>query len=442
MQSRPRLYALSKVRKRGIKMGLADLIKTPRGRTLAAAIGVLALAGTVTMSGIGAPFGGGEHKDPRPHTSRHPADPVQDGRPSIVDYRRLNERIAALMRDPDMVGLAVGTIELGEVRFVQGYGETLAGSGARVTPDTVFRWASLSKGVAATLVVGLVETGHLSLDDRLDPSATTLTLPGGVANVTVADILSHRTGLVRNAWDDRLEAGEDPRRIRAELGSLSPFCRPGTCYAYQNIAFDAVAEIVEHASGEDYTRFARERLFGPLGMTSATLGRAGLENAGSWARPHRKAGAPTTVNDVYYRVPAAGGVNSSIRDLVLWMRAQMASAPTILSPAVIDTMHRPLVATPSGGRRRPMDRALGDARYGLGWRTFTYAGHKLVGHRGAVDGYGSLILFDPLLKSGLVMLWNSNQPKAARLQLEFMDMLYGLPPTDWLELSGQVSTPP
>lgn len=365
---------------------------------------------------------------------RHPADPIKDGRPSVVDYQRLDAHIAGLMRDPDMVGLAVGTIELGQVRFARGYGEILAGSGSPVLPDTVFRWASLSKGVAAALAVSLAETQKLSLDAPLSPSGTTLTIPGGVANISVADILSHRTGLVRNAWDDRLEAGEDPKLLRAELGSLPPYCPPGTCHAYQNVAFDAVTEFIERSSGQSYARFATDRLFVPLGMTRASLGRAGLETAPSWARPHRRPRTPTTVNDNYYRVPAAGGVNGSIRDLLLWMRAQMGETPAILSPASIEKMQQPRIRTTPRGRRGPTDRALGDAAYGLGWRTYTYAGHKLVGHRGSVDGYGALILFDPVQKSGIVMLWNSNQPKAARLQLEFFDMLYGLPPTDWLEI--------
>lgn len=365
---------------------------------------------------------------------RHPADPIKDGRPSVVDYQRLDAHIAGLMRDPDMVGLAVGTIELGQVRFARGYGEILAGSGSPVLPDTVFRWASLSKGVAAALAVSLAETQKLSLDVPLSPSGTTLTIPGGVANISVADILSHRTGLVRNAWDDRLEAGEDPKLLRAELGSLPPYCPPGTCHAYQNVAFDAVTEFIERSSGQSYARFATDRLFVPLGMTRASLGRAGLETAPSWARPHRRPRTPTTVNDNYYRVPAAGGVNGSIRDLLLWMRAQMGETPAILSPASIEKMQQPRIRTTPRGRRGPTDRALGDAAYGLGWRTYTYAGHKLVGHRGSVDGYGALILFDPVQKSGIVMLWNSNQPKAARLQLEFFDMLYGLPPTDWLEI--------
>jgi len=351
-----------------------------------------------------------------------------------VDYARLDARIHLLMQAPDMVGLAVGTVENGRVRFARGYGEVLAGSGEAVTPDTVFRWGSVSKGVASSLIVQLAARDKLSLDAPVASLGTSLRLPGDAAGVTVADILSHRTGLVRNAWDDRLEQGEDPAAIRAAYASLTALCKPGTCHAYQNIAYDTATEIVERASGQSYAAAAHDRLFAPLGMASASVSRAGLERSSSWARPHRLGRRPTAVNDIYYRVPAAGGVNSSIGDLVRWMRAQMGAAPGVLSPAMLETLHAPRVYTPPRGPRAAMDRALTDPQYGLGWRSFTYQGHRLVGHRGTVDGYGSLILFDPAQKSGIVMLWNCNWHRAARLQLEFFDMLYGLPPTDWLAL--------
>ena len=358
-----------------------------------------------------------------------------------VDYGRLEERIAQLMQQPDMVGLAVGTIEGGRVCFFKGYGETLANSGVSVTPDTVFRWASLSKSVASALVVGLAQTGKLSLDAPVATMGTTLTLPGGTKSVSVADVLSHRVGLQRNAWDGRLEAGEDPRLLRASLGTLPGLCAPATCYAYQNIAFDTVTEIVERVTGKDYASAARARLFAPLGMANTTIGRAGLQRAASWAHPHHRSRVPALVGDAYYHIPAAGGVNSSIRDLLRWMDAQMGDTPGVLSPAALETMHRPRVLTPPHGRRGPMDRALEHAAYGLGWRTYTYAGHVLVGHRGSVDGYGSLILFDPEARSGIVMLWNSNYSRAASLQLEFFDLLYGLQPKDWLDLPTQSEVP-
>lgn len=387
-------------------------------------------------------------------TSRSDADPVDGARGRIftsplgglgtpaaltLDYARLDARFAAIMAEPDMVGLAVAIVEDGRISFVKGYGVTEATRTEPVTPTTVFRWASLSKSVAGTLVAELAREGAVSLDAPVSRYRTSLRLPGGgEAVVTVADVLSHRVGLVRNAYDERLEDGQDPRAIRGALAMLPPYCPPATCYAYQNIAFDTATEIAEHATGRTYTELTREKLFAPLGMSSASVGRAGLETAPSWARPHRgRTVLPT--KDAYYRVPAAGGVNSSIFDLAKWMRAQMGGG--LLPDDLLLTTQTPLVPTPPRGRRGAIDRALSAQGYGLGWRSLTYAGRQLTGHRGAVDGYRSLILFDSEAKAGIAMLWNSNSNKPVGMQLEMLDMLYALPRQDWVTLGQRGGMP-
>src|SRR5690606_16867364 len=197
---------------------------------------------------------------------------------------------------------------------------------------------------------------------------------------------------------------------------------PGACHGYQNVAFDAASEIVENVTGQHYGDVVRERLFAPLGMADATVSREGLMNAASWARPH--IGRTTMqVKDSYYRVPAAGGVNSSIFDLALWMRAQMGLAADVLAQPVLDNVHLARVDT----ERRHSDfaRVMGPSRYGLGWRDYNYAGHALIGHQGAVEGYRSTILFDPVTRSGIAMLWNSQSNRPVGLQLEVLEMLYG-----------------
>lgn len=383
---------------------------------------------------IGAAAVGRHVTPPAPQTAAEPPVALD---PARVDYAQLDARINRLMLEPDMVGLAVGAVERGQLRFIRGYGVTQAGTSDPVTPDTVFRWASLSKGVASALVMQLAQEGRLTLDTPVTSLGATLTIPGDAGRATVADLLSHRLGLTHNAWDNRLEAGEDPKVLRALLGTLPSACPPGTCHAYQNVAFDAASEIVEHLTGQTYAQAADHRLFAPLGMTSATIGRAGLQAARSWARPHRFGKTPTVVEDSYYRVPAAGGVNASIKDLTRWMQAQMGAAPDVLPPPVLAALHEDRVATPPRGPRRATDPK--DNEYGLGWRSFTYDGHRLVGHRGSVDGYASLILFDPVDQSGIVMLWNANYFRPARLQFEFFDMLYGRPFADRLELATLAS---
>jgi len=134
-------------------------------------------------------------------------------------------------------------------------------------------------------------------------------------------------------------------------------------------------------------------------------------------------------------VPAAGGVNSDIKDMTLWMLAQMGEMPAVLGPQLLATIHAPRVATPGErSRLRKFLERLKDPHYGYGWRSYEYAGHHIVGHRGGVNGYRSLILFDPTMKSGVVALWNSNTFQPGGLEFEVMDMLYGLEFRDWMEL--------
>lgn len=371
---------------------------------------------------------------------------VKSSKRSRIDYARLDERLQRLAAQPAMVGLAVGIVEDGEIRFLKGYGETVAGTGEAVTTDTVFRWASLSKGVAGDMVALLASENKLSLYDPVRRYSASLRLPGGAEErATVADLLSHQLGIFGHAQDSKLESGLDARYLRGELATLSLICAPGQCHAYQNVAYDAASEIVERVTGAPYRDAVREHLFLPLGMTSATMTRDGLLGAASWARPHvgGKNSRPVEVTDSYYRVPAAGGVNSSIKDLALWLRAQMGAEPSVLPSDLLATVQSPRANTPGeNARRRKFRERIGHASYGLGWRIYDYAGHKVVGHRGGVRGYRSLIMFDPDRRTGVVALWNSATARPGGLEFEVMDMLYGLPPRDWLEVDGLSPPPP
>ena len=364
--------------------------------------------------------------------------------PSTIDYSLLDSRFQQLAEKDSVVGLAVGIVEHGEITFLKGYGETVAGSGDKVTPATVFRWASVSKGVAADMVAKLAAEGKLSLFEPIAKYSASLKLPGGAEHrATVADVLSHQLSIFGHANDSKLEDGMDAAMLRMDLATLNSICPVGQCHAYQNVAYDAASEVVEKVTGQTYQDAVRERLFLPLGMHSANMSREGLYAAPSWARPHRggKNSKPVEVTDSYYRVPAAGGVNSNIKDLAIWMRAQMGLAPSILSEAAPAEVQAPRVNTPREMRRmRNFRERVKDAQYGLGWRIYDYAGHKVIAHRGGVTGYRSLVMFDPVKKSGVVALWNSSTNQPGGLEFEVMDMIYQLPFQDWLKLGGNGET--
>lgn len=354
-----------------------------------------------------------------------------------VDYRLLDARLKQLMMKPAMVGLAVGVVENGRITFLQGYGETLAGSGDPVTPDTVFRWASTSKGVAATMVTKLAEQGKIDLNAPVVNYAPDLKLPAANEyKATVGDLLSHRLGLYRNAYDNKLEEGQDPRFLRTSLSQLNATCQPGTCWSYQNVAYDASSEMVSRITRMSYEQAVKRYLFNPIGMSSGSVSMAGLQSNRSWAKPHSAGRRPEPIVDTYYKVPAAAGINSNIKDMALWMEAQMGEMPDVLDAKVLDTVHAPYVVTPTErGRLRKFLERVGTAWYGYGWRSYDYAGHRIIGHRGGIKGYRSFILFDPAKKSGVVALWNSDTWQPGGLEFEVMDQIYHLPFRDWLELN-------
>tara|TARA_R110001599_G_scaffold106268_3_gene267702 strand:- start:15859 stop:17046 length:1188 start_codon:yes stop_codon:yes gene_type:complete len=364
-----------------------------------------------------------------------------------IDYDWLDQRLTRLSAHEDIVGLSVAVIENGEIRFAKGYGVTEIG-GPPVTDETVFRWASLSKGVAASQVAILAGEARLNLSDTVSKFKTSLRLPGGgEKQATLEDVLSHRLGIVSNAYDTSLEDGRDPAEIRNSLRGLKPICAIGECHTYQNVAFDAVAEVVEQVTHGKYADAVENSLFKPLGMVTASIDRAGLEASQSWARPYTKrekdAGPPKAkiVNDDYYRVPAAGGVNGSIRDLALYARAQMGLVPDVLSDTALEMMQTPRIYTSreQSGLSRRYKGHMRDARYALGWRVYKYgeAGNRVIGHRGAVEGYRSLILFDPERDTGVVALWNSSSRLPVGIEFEVMDMAYNLPAQDWMELDAE-----
>ena len=355
-----------------------------------------------------------------------------------VNYTYLDARLQLLMQRDDMMGLAVAVVEDGEIRFAKGFGLTEK-NGSEVNIGTRFRWASVSKGLAATVAAELDHDGTLSLDDKVSKYKTTLRLPGfGEKKATLKDVLSHRLGLVSNAYDNVLETGGEPAAIRGTLSGLKLVCPVGECHGYQNIAFDTISEVFTQVTGTDFDTLARSRLFVPLGMTTASTTYSGFVNSSDYAKPYSfRAGKmnPDRVTPPYFKVAAAGGVSSSIYDLALYLQAQMGLRPDVIPQDVLDLIHTPVVKTQreAMGMGKRYDR-IHDADYALGWRVYDYEGHRVIGHRGGVRGYRSLIMFDPERKSGVVALWNSNVSRPTGIQFEVMDMIYGLEKRDWMRL--------
>jgi beta-lactamase class C len=370
--------------------------------------------------------------------------PRRGGLPDIAPTARTMERLAQeIVEQKRLPGLAMAIVQDGRIVSMKGYGRTGGPGYSPVGTDTVFRLASLSKAFAATISAELVAEDAMHWDTPIVNQLPAFKLRSYAAadKVTVRDILSHRVGLTRNTYDRDLESNQPYPLLAEKLADAPMACTPGECYAYQNVAFSLIGDLVFAATGDFYSHQVETKIFHPLGMYSSTYGRDALENSASWARPHVRAGggwAAVRPKESYYRVPPAAGVNSSIHDMALWLSAQMGHRPDVLTPAMLEAIHQPQVSTPGETRGSPWRRErVNNAWYAMGFRVFDYQGHTMVFHGGAVQGYRGLIAFLPKENVGLVVLWNSESAAPSGLLPSFMDRVLNIPTKDWLGVEDE-----
>ncbi|MFB5207494.1 serine hydrolase domain-containing protein, partial [Stenotrophomonas sp. 3diitr2024] len=185
-------------------------------------------------------------------------------------------------------GMAVAIVQGGRILSARGYGVTDVNNPLPVDAHTVFRLASLSKAFAGTMAGLLVNDGTLRWDSKVTDYVPGFRLnsPEATDRLTVADVLSHRVGLPYNAYDRDIEGNAEYYALTQKLANTSLKCLPGDCYAYQNVAFSLIGDVVYAASGSFYEQSVERRIFKPLGMNDASLGLAGIQASSRWARPH------------------------------------------------------------------------------------------------------------------------------------------------------------
>ena len=271
--------------------------------------------------------------------------------PQAFDARVFEDMAQQLVADQRIPGMAMAIVHEGRIVSMRGYGITDTKAAEPIDAHTVFRLASLSKSFAGTMTGLLVNDGVVRWDSRVTDFVPDFRLQDDYATqrLTVADVLSHRVGLVHNTYDRDLEGNVDYRTLTQKLANAPSKCLPGDCYGYQNIAFSLVGDVVFAATGQFYPQEVERRLFKPLGMNDASLGLEGIEASPRWAKPHvrgRGGWVSLMPKPSYYRVAPAAGVNASIADMAQWLLAHGGHRPDVLPAPLLATLHAPLVSTP------------------------------------------------------------------------------------------------
>lgn len=341
-------------------------------------------------------------------------------------------------------GVAVAVVHNDDVVYLEGFGEREVGTGDPVGPDTVFQIASVSKPISSTIVAAAVGERHVSWDTRLVDILPGFGLsdPWVTAQVTIADLFSHRSGLPDHVGDDLEDLGGTREQVLDSLRFVELEGAFRDSYAYTNFGLTAAAEGVARAMDVTWEDLGEEMLFTPAGMTQTSFLHSDFV-----ARPDRAVGHVRRDNawvNAFVRQPdpqsPAGGASSSVRDLTQWMRLQLRNGDldgiTIVDATALGETHMPHAV--SGVSDPPFSQM--PSFYGLGWNV-GYDETKTVtlSHSGAFAyGASTAVYLWPSEDLGIVVLTNGEPvglPES--ICLAFHDLYRsGEPAMDYLAALG------
>ncbi|MFC5581695.1 serine hydrolase [Rhodanobacter terrae] len=318
-------------------------------------------------------------------------------------------------------GIAVGVIENGRVVYVRTAGETVAGSGQKITPQTLFKIASNSKAMTTALLGRLVDQGKLHWDDPVTKYLPQFRMhdPWVTANMRVADLLTHSSGLPQGGGD--LMLWPEPNAFtRTDIIRGLAYIKPGysfrSKYQYDNLLYVVAGEVAAAAGGASYETLMHREVFEPLGLSRCQVGEWNRDAVGDVAQPHRRdRNGNVAIREDAEMIPAitsapAGGIRCDLTDMLGWARNWLVPTPAQLawlSPAQRQILQAPHMLIPVPALRRTWDRSHIMA-YGYGWRMTDVDGEWNVWHTGTLTGMYSMLSLLPDRRSGFVFMINGD----------------------------------
>ncbi len=327
--------------------------------------------------------------------------------PKVGTLRQLKGMLRDALGDAKIPGLAWAVVEPDGSVEAAGVGMADVAARRRATADTLFRIGSISKMFVALTVLQLAEEGKLALDDRVADRAPDVAFVNpweSTDPVRIANLLEHTTGFDDLSFAEYAHSVEPPLTLAQGLAfrpaSRTSRWRPGTRQAYCNSGPAIAARVVEHVTGRRFEDVVAQRIFQPLGMTTATYFRPPSEQAATLY--HADGTTPFPYWEVIIR--PAGSINASAREMASVVQLLLGRGAfqgrRLLSPESIERMEHP--ATTQAARAGLRE------GYGLANYVTTVRGFLVRGHNGGMSGALARLGYLPDRRAGFVFMMNSS----------------------------------
>jgi CubicO group peptidase (beta-lactamase class C family) len=331
--------------------------------------------------------------------------------------------ISKFMSTNSAPGVAAAAVVNGEEVWSEGFGMADLENSVPVTPQTLFRLASVSKPITATAAMHLWEQGKLDIEAPIQKYCPAF--PQKEAPITTRQLMAHLGGIRHYKPDPKedLEGNntkhfDDPITGGIQFFESDPLVdKPGTKFHYSTQGFTLVGCAIEGASGRKYVDYVHDTIFVPAGMANTRWDdRFAIV-------PHRtrfysklKSGEIQNSEflDSSYKVPG-GGWLSSADDMANFEIA-------ILADKLVKRPTRDAMWTPQHGAA-PEATEEKHRGYALGWGTGEVSGVPDVGHGGGQQGTSTFIMLAPEQKTGVVVLINLDGVDSSALATDLMTIL-------------------
>jgi CubicO group peptidase (beta-lactamase class C family) len=326
--------------------------------------------------------------------------------PDSAAPARIDSIFSGLIQ-PNDPGVAVLVKKDSKILFAKGYGVCELNSPAKISPETNFRLASVTKQFTAMAIMLLIHDGKLHYDDHLTDVFPDF--PAYGRDITIRNLLNHTSGLPdyseimekqeKNGgakWspDYQIQDEEVLALLKAQPGGKFA---PGTRWEYSNSGYVVLGRIVAKASGMPYRDFLQQRIFAPLKMNHTLVYQKGKNTINDRAFGHAKENDKLVETDQSSTSATLGdgGIYSNISDLAKW-DAGLANH-TLLSEKEMQPALIPAKLADGSLPHWPRDPHASDSTeppavlYGFGWFLDPYHGHARNYHDGGTQGFRTTI---------------------------------------------------
>jgi CubicO group peptidase (beta-lactamase class C family) len=341
---------------------------------------------------------------------------------------KLTPFIEQVMQAYDLPGFAVGIVKDNEVVYARGFGYKNIGTKEPVTTTTLFHMASISKPFVATAVMQLVEQGKIDLDVPVTTYLPYFKLDDErYTDITIQQMLSHISGMpdVEDyEWDNpQYDEGALERYVRSLTDKKMRF-DPGKKYAYSNMAFECLGDVIAKVSGMSFADYEKKYILDPAGMKESTFLKP--ENLpDNWASGHLR----TTHTFAWKGYPynrmhgPSSTLHSNAIEMCNWaiinMNRGTLAGQKILEPASFDLLWKPWFKI---GAEDSEDAV------GLSWFLGSHKGKKTISHGGGDTGFNTYLILLPARSAAVVVLCNYIPAPIRYLGEAALDMLLGFEP--------------